>query len=285
MRKILVFAIIFSTVFMIKSQSLEFTTPYYDATDKWVAFNNSDDESAYLFGFLYIDIQAGFTFDYDSKIIITNEGYKRELLFGDEIGSLKVRLTPNTADVAIISDEILEQLDLPRQPKWIQVYKEDENEIYYLVKTGFLYNSVGASHNAIEPLLDAYKRDAHFQGLEFELAYAYNATKQFKEALEVLEKAIKNDPDEYFFYREMGYALKNTDRVEEAEKYYLQGLKLTKDKNQKAEIAINMAQAYFFNKKDKKKFKKWAKWTKKYAEKGSQMYDYIKLLEENWDKQ
>ena len=280
--------VIFTAVFTMttfsfgQNQGLKFATRYYDAADKWVAFDKKAEDTTYMVGFIYIDEQAGFTYNYESRFIMTNNGLEKLPSALDSV-SLKVRLSQNTVNVAVLSDEEVKQLNLPEVPDWLKYYKENENENSYLVRIGFLYNSVGASHNAIEPLLKVYEKEPHFQGLEFELAYAFNATKQFDKAIPVLNKAIENDPKNFWYYRELGFALKNQNKLDEAEKVYLQGIKLSSDKLQKAEMAINMAQSYF-QVKDKAKFKEWAKLTKKYADKKSRIYEYIDYFEKNWDK-
>lgn len=280
MRKIFV---IFMTFFTMTAfcQELKFTTQYYDAVDKWVAFDKNAEDSTYMFGFIYIDEAAGFTFDIGGRFKITNSGLKKIPQDTENNASMKVRLSQNTAKVAIFSDEEIQQLNLSKVPDWLKYYKENENS--YLVRIGLLYNSVGASHNAFEPLLKVYEKEPHFQGLEFELAYAYNATMQFDKAILVLNKAIENDPKNFWFYRELGFALKNQDKLDEAEKVYLQGIKLSKENFQKAEMAINMAQSYF-QIKNQEKFNEWAELTKKYADKDSQYYKYINYFEQNWDK-
>ncbi len=235
-----------------------------------------------MLGFIYFDEDAGLTFNYYSTFIITPDGL--EIQPSDLENSFKIRLSENTANVSILSDDEVAQLNLPKVPDWLKYYKENENENTYLVKIGYLYNSVGASHNALEPLLKVYEKEPHFQGLEFELAYAYNATGNFDKAIIVLNKAIEKEPTNFWYYRELGFALKKQNKLEDAEKVYLQGIKLSPEKSQKAEMAINMAQSYF-QVKNKSKFKEWAKLTKKYADKNSQFYQYINYYEENWDKQ
>ncbi len=282
MKKLTLILFLFSKFCFGQNQDLIFTTRYYDGVDKWVAFNKINDDSNYTVGFLYIDEEAGFTFDYESPFIIRNN--KLEKLPKIMDGSIKYRLTEKTAPIAILSEEQIKQLDLPKEPDWLKYYKINENENSYLVKIGYLYNKVGASHNAIGPLLKVYEKEPHFQGLEFELAYAYNATKNFDEAISVLNKAIKNEPKNSLYYRELGFALKNQNKLDDAEKTYLKGIKLSKDKSQKAEMAINMAQSYFIA-KNKQKFDEWAKLTKKYSEKSSRFCQYIDYLEENWSIQ
>jgi len=258
--------VLFSSFCFGQNQELKFTTKYYDAVDKWVAFRG---DSTYTVGFIYIDEEAGFTFRFNAT--------------KDSASVFIFRLGEKTANVAILSDKEIELLGLPKIPDWLKVYKQNENESSYLVKMGYFYNHVGASHNAIKPLLKAYNKEPHFQGLEFELSYAYNATKDFDKAIAVLNKAIENDPKNFWFYRELGYTFINQNKLDDAEKTYLQGIVLSTNKPQKAEMAFNMAASYFRT-KNKPKFEKWAKLTKEYADKDSQFYDGINYFEKNWGK-
>ena len=43
---------------------LKFDTKYFNAVDKWVAFPKKDTDSTYAYGFIYLDNQAGFTFNH-----------------------------------------------------------------------------------------------------------------------------------------------------------------------------------------------------------------------------
>lgn len=278
MKFLLLLAILFSSGSF--AQDLKFTTPYYDAVDKWIAFDKKPGDSTYVVGFIYIDEQAGFTFDYEARFILTNQGLKK--LSREFDHSLKSRLTPNTIDVAVLTDEQVQQLGLPKEPEWLKSYKKNEKQVSYLVKIGYHYNHVGASANAIKPLLAAYEREPRFDGLEFELGYAYNATKQYEKAVEILTKAIQNEPKNSWFYRELGFAYKYMNRIADAEKAYNTGISISKDDSQKGEMAVNMAQ-YYFQVKDKPKFEEWAKLVTKYS-KGSKFDEYVEYWRKNWDK-
>ncbi len=280
MKKLLLFTILLSNYCF--GQTLKFETEYFDAVDKWIAFDKNDEDSTYIFGFIYIDEQAGFTFDYDSRFKITNN--KLEKLPREFESSIKSRLSPNTAYVHILNPDEIKQLGLPSEPDWLKHYKTNENKVSYLTKNGYHYNHVGASKNAIKPLLEAYKIEPNYKGLEFELAYAYNATKNHEQAIEILTKAIENDPKNFWYLRELGFAYKNIGKLDKAEETYIKGIAISDDKNQKAEMAINMAQSYFQT-KNKEKFDEWAKITQQYAEKNSQFDKFIESWKDNWGKQ
>jgi tetratricopeptide (TPR) repeat protein len=278
MKLVFLLALLFSSFSY--GQDLKFTTPYYDAVDKWIAFDKKPADSTYVVGFIYIDEQAGFTFDYEARFAVTAKGLKK--LSREFEHGLKSRLSPNTVDVAVLTDEQVRQLGLPQQPEWLKNYKANENEVSYLLKIGYHYNHVGASANAIKPLLEAYEKDPRFEGLEFELAYAYNATKQYEKAVDVLKEALKHDSTNFWFYRELGFAYRFMNRIQDAEKVYNTGISLSNDDAQKGEMAVNMAQHYFLV-KDKPKFEEWAKLVQKYS-KGSKFAEYVEYWRKNWDK-
>lgn len=71
--------------------------------------------------------------------------------------------------------------------------------------------------------------------------------------------------------------------LEKAEEFYKKGISISLDKNQKAEMAVNMAQGYF-QIKNKEKFEEWAKITKEFADKGSTFDQYVDFWSNSWDE-
>lgn len=279
MRLILCFFLLNSSIgfSQLDTTELKFNTKYYDAVDKWIAFPQKQADTTYTFGFIYLDEQAGFTFDYNSHFEKTDSGLKK-LPRQFEAG-LKSRLSHNTVNVAVLSEKQVSELELTKVPEWLAIYKEGSDQVGYLKNIGFHYNAAGASNLALEPLNKAYEMEPHFNGLEFELAYAYNAIGQFDKAIPIMENAIENDPYNFLFYRELGFSYKNLEQIDKAENMYREGMKLTNDKTQKGEMAVNMAQLYF-QLKDKEKFNEWAKLTRKYSEKDSEFVRFIGDWEE-----
>ena len=279
MKIILSFFLLISSIGFAQSDTteLKFNTKYYNAVDKWIAFPKKEADTTFTLGFIYLDEQAGFTFDYHSRFLETDNGLK--ILAREFEAGLKSRLSRNTINVAVLTEKQVSELEIPSVPEWLAVYKEGSDKVGYLKNIGFHYNAVGASNLALEPLNKAYEIEPHFKGLEFELAYAYNALGQFEKSIPVLESAIENDKENFLFYRELGFSYKNLEQIEKAENIYREGMKLTKDKAQKGEMAVNMAQSYF-NLKDKNKFKEWAKLTRKYSDKGSRFEQFIETWEE-----
>jgi len=260
------------------ADSLQFSTRFYDAVDQYVLLN-SDDKN-YSLGFVYIDEQAGFTFNWEGNTLkMTSTG----LVLQDKVDenlNMKVRLEPNWQLVHPLSNEEVVSLGLPEQPEWLEVYKANSDTNDYQLAIGYFYNHVGASIHAISYLENVYNDDPSFRNVIFELSYAYNATKQFDKAIAMLEKALKEEP-KLLIYKELGYSYLNTKNYEKSVEAYSKGLELEGTDQMKAEMALPIAQ-HFFNVGDEKEFKKWSKLSKKYSKKIPQFLQYLNYWNENF---
>src|SRR5690606_643211 len=176
--------------------------------------------------------------------------------------SRKSRLSSNTRPVTILNPNQIEQLGVKTIPDWLKIYKNNENSVEYLKQMGYFYNHVGASKNAIEPLLKAYQIEKHYEGLEFELGFAYNATQQFEKAIPVLENALIINNSDQLLFKELVYALIHTKQYDKAETVVKLGIEKAKDNHIKAEMAVNMC-ATFLQEENKKKYDQWATIAKK----------------------
>ena len=272
----------FTNVNAQENSELKFETNFYDAVNKWVVLPNKSTDTTYTYGFIYMDISAGITFHLGGSFFIN----KKNKYIGDaEPGHqmTKKRLdNPNIVKMAVLSDKKMAELNLTKEPDWLVHYKFSEDSVENLKQLGYHFNHVGACEKALLYLNKAYKKEPHHKGLEFEIAYAYNHLGQYEKAIPILEKALKNDSKNYFFYRELGFAYSKQNKLDIAEKTYKKGISLSDSNFEKSEMALNMAQGYFFA-KNKVKFDEWAKITRKYAEKGSQYAKFIDLMEKEWD--
>jgi len=259
---------------------LKFDTKYYDAVDKWVVFPKNNSDSIFTCGFIYLDNRAGFTFQKETDFHIKDNELKN-LTKDTAIQYMRFSLEGNTSLFSVLSEQQILALELPKQPLYLYLYKIGSEDVSYLKNEGYHYNFVGASNLALSPLLKAYEKEPHFEGLEFEIAFAYNALKQFEKAILILEKAIDVDPNNAKLYRELGFSYKNLNNYGQAETAYLKGINLSNSDFEKSEMAVNMAQAYF-ELRNKKKFDEWALITRKYSGKGSRYSQFIDLFEQNW---
>lgn len=265
-----------------EKDTLVANTPFYEAINKWVAFPGNPADSAYIYGFIYLDGQAGFTFYIESIFNVRNGQWVAQPK--NETSSVRHRVNAETRPVIVLTPEQIKRLNLPERPKWWSMYQLHEpGSVAQLTNTGYHLNAVGLSQPALEPLEKAYGMDPNFDQLAFELGFAYNATGRYDKAAEVLLRAIEHHPEQASLYKELGFAYKQMNRLDEAEAVYRKGVGKTEDDNIKAEMAVNMAQAYFLV-RDKKKFKKWAELTRQYSTKSASYAQYIDLFEQEWDK-
>ncbi|SFN93222.1 TPR repeat-containing protein [Bizionia echini] len=261
---------------------LEFNTKYYDAVNEWVAFPKPSESNTYIFGYIYIDESAGFTFHMKDSFSLMNGKMVAGQVVDSKATMIKSRLGNRTSLVAILNESQKKELNLPKEPDWLNTYVNDNN-VHYLKQIGYHYNHVSASHNALKPLLKGYAMEPHYEGLEFELGFAYNALQQFDKAIPVLEKAVEHDISNHLLYKELGYAYINSQKNDKAEKAYLKGIEVSNDDAIKCEMALNMSNVFFVA-KNKAKFKEWAAITRKYSSKTPQYLQYIEYFEKELDK-
>lgn len=266
---------------LVAQTSLIFNKRFVECEDKWVAFQ-SDKDSTYAFGFIYIDSQAGLTLNYEGRFKIGNTG---NLVLTKMIDStsIKVRLQPNQVKVALIPETKFAELRITPIPNWLRFYKTDTTSIERLFRWGFLYNSWDECAKALTYLEKAQKLNPKHKGLEFELAYAYNCSLQFDKAIVVLKNAILTSPNECHLFKELSYAEMSTGKLSEASETCKKGISICTEKPMKAEIAYNMSFHYFKN-GDKTNFKYWADETEKWATKGDQFTSMITKLKHEMAK-
>jgi tetratricopeptide (TPR) repeat protein len=253
--------------------TLNFDKRNVQCEDKWIAQQMNED-STYNFGFIYIDEQAGLTFNYEGKFKIQDNVFLRQQ---EEMPSFKVRLEPNYVAIAEIPEEKFKELGVVKFPDWLKYYKENENSIERLYRWGFLFNSWDECEKALTYLEQAQKLNTKYPGLEFELAYSFNALKRFDKASIVLESAIKTSPNECYLYKELIYSEVNNTKIDNAIKTYEDGIRVCKEKDIKAEMAINIAEKFFIQ-KDIANFEKWSEETMRWASSGDQFSTYIEKL-------
>ena len=256
---------------------LKFDKANAECEDKWVTYQKNEKDSTYVFGFIYIDSQAGLTFHYDGNFKIESDG-KFNPLRSDASNSMKVRLEPRNGIIAIIPEEKFAELGIKAEPDWLKNYKTDENSIERLHRWGYFYNAYGLSGKALTYLEKAYAMNPKFPGVEFELGYAYNAIGQFVKAADVLTVAIATSPKECYLYKELSFAYIHSNKIDDATKIANMGIEVCNEKPIQAEIAFNIAGKYFRD-KDASNFNLWAKETRKWAQKDDMFSKYLVEME------
>lgn len=224
---------------------LLFDSTAVENENHWVAFPPKSPAEPYLFGFLYIDAQAGFTFHLGGNFRVESSGsLKLEPNQFERQSVFKVRMQSNPR-VARLSPAQLRELDLPEQPGWLASYADKSTPEIHNLNWGRAYNHIGACQKALEFLEPAYRMIPDDERVLFELSFAYNALGRASDALPVLAKAIERRPNVFFLRREYAYALLVSAKWTEAVTQYRECLKLcpATDQNEKAEVAMNLGQA------------------------------------------
>lgn len=262
MKYFLLFSLLFS--FATKAQNgLTFDKKNVQCEDKWIAFPMAKD-STYTYGFIYIDSKAGMTFNYEGKFKINSDGQFIKEGDESESSSIKVRLEPNKVLIAKIPDSKFTELKVEAKPKWLEVYKTDENSIERLYKWGYMYNGWGECKKALTFLEKAETIDPNFEGLQTELAYSYNAIEQYDKAETALLKTLAKSPSDCYALKELAYAYRYMKVLDKSEEVYNRMISACDNKYYVQETAYNMAY-YYYQIKDKKNFKKWNKEVRKWS--------------------
>jgi tetratricopeptide (TPR) repeat protein len=255
--------------------SLKFNKRYTQCERKWIV-RRPDSAGKYSFGFIYIDSQAGFTFDFKGNFIVDeNNKYIVDTSISHNT-SIKARLYPQWGNVAIIPASHFNELGIKPQPNWIGAYYNYTDTVQHNYRWGFIYNDLDQCDTALVYLNKAYAVKPHYQGLEFELIFAYNALARYDDALNIINAALQNDPKNVMFYRELGYAYLKKKNFDKSVASYKQGIDMCTDKQNdaKGEMAINLASAYkLMGNQDE--YMNWGNKAKAWATPGSAIYKFI----------
>ncbi len=134
---------------------LQYDVHMSDCENRWVSLYHKPDDREYIYGFVYIDPQAGFTLQYGGHFTIDQHemgtSTKRPILYPRKrstlrFGSIKTELPPCSHSVPWHS------LVYPEKPDWLKFYKDKADPVTHEVSWGFFYNAVGDPRRAIDYL-------------------------------------------------------------------------------------------------------------------------------------
>lgn len=279
--KYLLTLFLFITVQTNAQNVLNYNKRFVESEDKWVAFPQEKD-STHIYGFIYIDAEAGLTFNYEGRFKISETG--AFIPKKNKETSLKVRLQPNNVLVAFIPENKFKELEIDATPKWLEIYKTGENSIERLYRWGFIYNGYQECAKALTYLEKAEKINPKFPQLAVELAYSYNCLEQYDKAVGVLEKEIKNNPKDAYVNKEYIYALAKTKKIDAATKQFENSKTTIEDKQYDAENCYNILR-YFYFEKDKTNFNKWFKILKEIPNQNKSLSQYSNAMNDEINKQ
>lgn len=263
---------------------LKFDKSNVQCEDKWVSYQMNKD-SIYSFGFIYIDIQAGLTLDYEGDFKINKNGNFERIEPKEKkaVGFTKIRLEPNQVAIAEIPEEKFKELKVEKVPIWLKNYKTNENSIESLFRKGFLYNGYQEIEKALIYLEKAEKINLNFKGLQTELAFSYNASGKYEKAEIALQKEINSNPNDCYTLKELAYTYNNMDKLELSIETYTKMAAICRDKSFLQETSYNLAYKYY-ELKNKVKFKKWNQETKKWSDSDNQFTKNLNQMEIDIDK-
>jgi len=268
MKQYLIFTFLIS-ILSYGQSNLVFDKKFVQSEDKWVAFP-ADSTGSYNFGFIYIDSQAGLTFDYTGSFKIDENG-KFNLKKKEIEGSMKYRLEPNNVMVAFIPDTKYSELGINQIPDWLKFYKEDENTIDRQFKWGYMYNGWGECKKALEFLNKVYELNPKYEGLKVELAYSHNCLKNYDKAIDYIMESMREEPVTAYLIKELIFSQSKNGDLQDAENTFNLFDSKIPDKSYRSENAYNILQGYY-NNKDLKNFNRWLKESNIQADKRFQTY-------------
>lgn len=279
--------LLFFTLFVVKLSAqniLNFDKRNVQCEDKWISYQ-MDKDSTYTYGFIYIDSQAGLTFNYEGKFKIEKNGKFNKLKteLGKEVGFIKSRLRPNRIAIAEIPESKFAELNIEKIPTWLKSYKTDENSIDRLYRWGYMYNGWNECEKALTFLEKADKIEPNFKGLQTELAFSYNALGKFDKAEKSLMKAIVNNPTDCYTHKELAYTYTKLENLTKVVETFNKMTKICSEQNFVQETAYNLAYEYF-KAKDKVNFTKWKTEAEKWSTTKNQYTENLLKMESELNK-
>ncbi len=256
---------------------LKFDQRYTQCERKWVVFPKRGVGDSYRYGMIYLDAQAGFTFDVMGKFKIDKEGhYIADTSFLDRT-SIKMRLTRNTLHLALLPTDHFAELHITPQPDWLKNYYSYTDTLAHNLHWGITYNDLDQCDTALVYLKKVYAVQPHYKGLEYEMIFAYNASGDYEGAIKIIDAAMPADPMNVLYYRELGYAYLKQRNYDKAISTYKTGINLCFADGQretKADMAINLAEVYKSSGSDDQ-YKYWGKLAKTWAKPETDLYNFI----------
>lgn len=259
---------------------LTFDKRFVESEDKWVAFQKGKD-STYVYGFIYIDTQAGLTLNFEGNFTISGNG--AFIPRKNDSTSFKIRLEPNNVLVAHIPENKFEELKVAPIPEWLKNYKTDTASFERLYRWGYYYNAWDQCAKALTYLERAQKLNPTVSGLLVELAFSYNCLGRYDQAISVLQNALEINSTDAYIHKELIYAQIKSGQLDKALESCKKAIAVCADKTYNGENCYNLLHSYYA-KKDMKNFRAWLPETKKWSASNADITERIRAMEEELAK-
>jgi tetratricopeptide (TPR) repeat protein len=253
---------------------LTFDHRFVQSEDKWVAFQK-DKDGSYAYGFIYIDAQAGLTFNYEGNFTIS-EG---DIFTPKKMDTnTKIRLEPNQVRVAWIPEHKFPELKIQAIPEWLKYYKSDTASAARLYHWGYMYNGWNECAKALTFLEKAQHINPQYEGLSVELAFSYNCLQQYDKAIVVLQNALETNPTDAYTNKELIYAQVKTGNLDKAAESCKKAIAVCTDTTYNGENCYNLLHSYY-EKKNRVHFNLWLTEAKKWTADNAKITQSIQIME------
>ncbi|PWS32710.1 hypothetical protein [Pedobacter paludis] len=245
------FILLFFCFIEAKAQTdLKFDKRLLDCEDKWVVIPTNQD-SSYVYGFVYLDNFAGLTFKSEAIFAIKNGIYHPR-----KAKEFKFRISPTKDLVALVPEGKLGILNLSGNPPWLPFFKNKSQSTDRLFRLAYTYNLWGEYEKALEYLRRVDSRDMYYFGLSNQRSYAENHLIMRKLNKEGYQFPFTSE--RYCdYYKQTVFDKTNAGRLKEAEEIYNEALSQCPNEAYKAEMAYYILFQYY-KIKNNEKFKNWA---------------------------
>jgi tetratricopeptide (TPR) repeat protein len=206
--------------------------------NRWFA---AEGTSGKLFlGYLYIDPEAGFTFEHYGDFRI--DGGQATVVKSDlrDKARLIVRVT-NNFPARCLTPTQATALGLEPNPAWMKFYEDKRAPGEHHANWAYFYNHIGASEIALEHVSKALAAGESSESLAFEHAFALNVLSRFDEVVALLTPNVSRTKSGDLV-AELAYAHLMLAKFEEAIGLYSRAIDL--GSSRRWEFATNIAGAY-----------------------------------------
>ena len=232
-----------STGSSLEAGNLKFNQTIAECENKWVGAETED--GGVILGFVYVDPNAGFTFEHYGSLDDAGEGLRAVQSDLAKEARLIQRIDQNFP-ATCLGDVQVAELGLPMAPETMKFYKDERPPGEHHAAWAYHYNHIGASDIALDHVAKAIAAGARSTDLTFEHAFALNVLARFNETIELLEPFVPTGSMTADLIAELAYARLMQGDYQRAIELYTQAIGHDPDKpsSRRWEFARNIAAAY-----------------------------------------